>query len=72
MTSDTGTREGPLDYQKEADKLAAADYQARMEHFRREASKRLSSYGGRPHGGPLSEETAQRPEPSLGVFLPWH
>lgn len=56
----TSSESRPLDYQKEAEKLAAADYQTRMEHFRRgKVSKSLLSYGGRPHGGPLREERAE-------------
>lgn len=51
-----GTRKGTVDYRKAAEKLAAADYQARMEHFHRmKASKPVVSFGGRPHGGPLND-----------------
>lgn len=49
-------KEGAVDYRKTAEKLAAADYQARMEHFHRmKASKPVVSFGGRPHGGPLND-----------------
>jgi hypothetical protein len=53
------TKEGTVDYQKAAEKLAAADYQTRMEHFRRvKTSTPVTSFGGRPHGGPLNDRAS--------------
>jgi hypothetical protein len=50
------TGEGTIDYRKAAEKLAAADYQTRMEHFLRvKTSTPLKSFGGRPHGRPLND-----------------
>ena len=63
MTSAGSTRqpetsEGAVDYRTAGEKLAGADYQTRMEHFRRvKASTRVTSFGGRPHGGPLIDRT---------------
>lgn len=55
--AEPGTSGGAGDYRSAGDKLAHSDYETRVEHFRRkDTTKPVGSFGGRPHGGPLRDQ----------------